>query len=495
MAVTIYDEPQAIAPAGNPMVFTFSSDQTAQANFSFVVELYINGTLRLTQEVFRQFNTLGRIDVSEAVQSTLSSPLVVDGSLTTYYDPAINGYYIKVYEKYGTPTTTHGSDTSNQRTGFNGALRHQNWINFDYQDYNASTTNSLTPNVLFLTDWPRTRRFFCGEDERLFLGILCSDTSVNVRFRLKNSAGSIIANALTSITLSKLLVVDASPSTIIANTSITQANFDSAAYYEVIVRGAGAGSYNGSSETFTIYLDRECKRYETRRLHWLNKYGVWDSFTFPLVSIDSTNVEKYDYQKEKGVWENNSYTYPLYQGEKIHYTKTASDQLILNSDWLHQDVQQWLMRSLLESPSVYLEISAEALFGCECLSISFTFNEEFYSLTIEQTGTFNDKPLYDFTVDGRTFRLMWVAGEWKFFELNVQTLATLESTANCPFGSYEEFGEKGVDDLIIKPCGVPSFEPVKVINPSYQFKTRRRDGLIQEQITIERTYTYRSQIN
>jgi hypothetical protein len=39
------------------------------------------------------------------------------------------------------------------------------------------------------------------------------------------------------------------------------------------------------------------------------------------------------------------------------------------------------------------------------------------------------------------------------------------------------------------------FEPVKVTNNSYQLKTRRRDGLIQEQITIERTYTYRSQLN
>ena len=400
MAVTIYDEPQLIAPAGNPLVFTFSSDQTAQPNFSFVVEVYINSTLRLTQEVFRQFNTLGRIDVSEAVQSTLSSPLVVDGSLTTYYDPAVNEYYIIVYEKYGSTPTIQASDTSSTLYGFNAALRHQTWIAFDYEEYDASTTSTFTPGSLFLTDWPRTRRFFCGEDERLFLGIICSDTSVNVRFRLKDSAGSTIANVLTSITLSKLLVVDASPSTIIANTSITQANFDDSAYYEVIVRGTGVGAENGSSETFTIYLDRECKRYETRRLHWLNKYGVWDSFTFSLVSIDSTNVQSYGYQREKGVWDGNSYTYPLYQGEKVDFAKTSSDLLTLNSDWINEDIQQWLVRSLLESPSVYLEV--------------------------------ND----------------------------------------------------GAD-----------FEPVKVTNTSYQLKTRRRDGLIQEQITIERTYTYRSQLN
>jgi hypothetical protein len=67
MAITLYDQPQLIAPAGNPLVFTFSSDETAQPNFSFIVQVYINGSLRLTQEVYRQFNTLGRIDVSEAV--------------------------------------------------------------------------------------------------------------------------------------------------------------------------------------------------------------------------------------------------------------------------------------------------------------------------------------------------------------------------------------------------------------------------------------------
>ncbi len=69
MAVTIYNQPQAIAPAGNPLVFTFSSDQTAQDNFSFIVELYIDSSLVLTQQVFRQFNALSRIDVSQAVEA------------------------------------------------------------------------------------------------------------------------------------------------------------------------------------------------------------------------------------------------------------------------------------------------------------------------------------------------------------------------------------------------------------------------------------------
>ena len=39
------------------------------------------------------------------------------------------------------------------------------------------------------------------------------------------------------------------------------------------------------------------------------------------------------------------------------------------------------------------------------------------------------------------------------------------------------------------------FEPVKVMNSNYTLKTRKRNGLMQEQVQIERTYTYQSQLN
>jgi len=234
------------------------------------------------------------------------------------------------------------------------------------------------------------------------MGILNGDPGFfQVRYRLFDVNNSIIVAHTEAFTANQFPVVDASPQTIIANTAITQANFDDCYYYELTPRGTQSGGiYSGGGEVFRIYLDRDCKRYETRRLHWLNKYGVWDSFTFSLVSTDSSTVQSYGYQREKGVWDDTSYTYPLYQGEKVDFAKTAADQLVLNSDWIYQSVQQWLVRSLIESPSVYLEVD---------------------------NGT--------------------------------------------------------------------AFEPVKVTNTSYQFKTRRRDGLIQEQITLERTYTYTSQLN
>jgi hypothetical protein len=355
MAVTIQQNPQAFTTASNPVVFTFESDETAQANFSYIVELYIDGALHSTHQVFPQFGELAKFNASEAVRSTLASPLITNGSLTTNYNTAISTVYIIVSEKYGTPPAIQLDATSNAIFVFNGALRHPDWINFSFKDYDVSTTNNLTPGVKFLTSWPRARKTFCGMNEKIFLGFISSDTSFNVRFTLRTAGGTLIVTDLVSLSFNDLTVVDCSPSTIMANTTITALDFASAAYYEVIARGAGTGIFNGSSETFQIYIDTECHRYETRRLHWLNKFGVWDAFTFTLVSIDSTKVSSTGYNRESGVWDGTAYTYPFYQGQATTYAKTAKDTLILNSDWINEEVQKWLVRELYESPNVYLE--------------------------------------------------------------------------------------------------------------------------------------------
>lgn len=394
MAITIYDEPQLISPAGNPLVFTFSSDQTGQPNFSFVVEVYIESQLRITQEVFRQFNTLGRIDVSEAVQSVIANPQI---STEIEYDASDSmvTYAIIVYEKYGTTPTIQASATSTTLKAFNAALEHPEWINWDYTDYDPNATQ----NAKFLTYFPRSKRPLCGMDENFYLGYLEQTASAGVTLvcELYDIQGNVIASDFSiSLTSVEFNILNVGPQVIIANSTITQTDFDDCYRYFVYVDVAGISS----TETFFIYMDLECKRYDTYRLHWLNKLGAWDSFTFALVSTDTATVESFGYQRDPGVWDNTSYTYPLYQGQKVNYAKTKTKQLTLNSDWISEDVQNWLVQSLYDSPLVYMEA---------------------------ENGT--------------------------------------------------------------------QFEPIKVTNSNYTLKKRRRDGLIQETVTIERTYTYRSQLN
>jgi len=392
MAITIYDEPQLIAPAGNPLVFTFSSDQTAQPNFSFIVEVYIDAQLRLTQEVFRQFNTLGRIDVCEAVQSVVANPEITTAIEYNATNSMVE-YYIKVYEKYGSTPTIQDDDTSATLLAFNGALEYREWVNFNYDDYDPWQTNFAK----FLTYFPRSKRALCGMEENFYLGYFeqTGAQTATLVVNLFDISGNNIAFGSYNITESEFVILNVGPQVIIDNTAINQVDFDDCYYYTVYVELTDI-----ATETFTIYMDLDCKRYDTYRLHWLNKLGSFDSFTFSLVSTEAANVQSYGYQRDPGVWDGTSYTYPLYAGQAINFAKTKTETLTLNSDWINQDIQQWLVKSLYDSPLVYLE---------------------------RENGT--------------------------------------------------------------------EFEPVKVTNSNYTLKQRRRDGLIQETINIDRTFTYRSQLN
>ena len=399
MAITFHTQPQVFTPGSNPVVWTFSSDETAQANFSYIVEVYVNSILHSTHQVFQQSGIYAKFNASEIMRGLLSSPLITDGSLVTLYTSAFDLVELIVYEQYGTPPVIEASDDSDPTYVFNAALRHPDFVNWDYQDYNISTTNPQSSGMLYLTSFPRSRKYFCGLTEKIFLGVISNDVSLELDIRLFDSANVLIVASLgNAITFQQLTVIDASPTTIDANTAITAGNFASAAYYTIRTNATGSGAYNGRSEVFTIYIDTECQRYPSTRLHWLNKFGVWDSFTFTLVSTHSTKVEANRYEREKGIWDDEDYIYPLYQGEATTFSKRAEDILTLNSDWIKEDVQQWLVRELYESPSVYMESDGE-------------------------------------------------------------------------------------------------FEPVNVTNATYKLKVNRRDGLIQEQVEIQRTYSYNSQLN
>jgi len=393
MAVTIYNQPQAIAPAGNPLVFTFSSDQTAQDNFSFIVELYIDSTLILTQQVFRQFNALSRIDVSQAVEAYIRNTIPTTNLELDATDSMVT-YAIIVYEKYGNPPITQASATSTTLKAFNGSLEYEDWINFDYALYDPNQTQ----DALFLTFFPLDSKSLVGMNENYYLAFFeqTASATCELNIELLDISGSTIASDVITLTATDFYIINVGPQVIIDNTTITQIDFDTCYRYVVSVSVAGV-SFVGP---VTIYMDLACQRYEPYRLHWLNKLGCWDSFTFGLVSTQSATVDTFAYQRDPGVWSGNSYTYPLYSGQKVNYAKTKNKQLVLNSDWISEDVQNWLVESLYDSPIVYLE---------------------------QTNGT--------------------------------------------------------------------EFEPVKVTNSTYQLKTRRRDGLLQEQVTIDRTYTYRSQLN
>ena len=393
MAITINSEPQELSPASNPLLFEFTSDQTAETAFSFIIELTVNGTVHSFHQTFVESGTVGKFNASAILRTIVSSELNPGSALGVSLSNSVASYSIRVAEQYGEPATNQGVwvSSSTLRT-MNGALRHSDWINYDSLDYDFAITSPCE----FMTTFPRSQKYFCGINESMFLTMGSSSPfNSELAVRLYDVTDTLISSDLTpSITNGYMLLTNVSPSSIVTHTSINSSDFDSCYYYTVEVFFSGA-----NTELFKIYIDNECTQYTSRRLHWLNKLGGWESYSFIKYSEESSNIKYSKYQRDSGQWSSsNAYEYNRVNGSTFSGTKTATDMMKINSDWIKEEKHNWLMPSLIESPLVYLEV------------------------------------------------------------------------------------EQGV------------FEPVTVTTKKYKQKQRIKEGLIQEEIQIERTYQYVSQL-
>jgi hypothetical protein len=400
MAITIETEPQQFNTICNPTEVVFSSDETGQANFSYIVELYINATLHSTHQVFPESGIYGKFNISSIGRAVITTNFCEAATFGQELNPDYT-WSLLIFEKYGTPPTVDlGSSTATSGFNFlNGSLRHTTWIDYNYQDYDIDTGGK---GDLFLTDFPRHKRELVSYNEAKFLSIINSGGDNCTGYvNLYNISNTLIASATWTGALATGLMVpliSVGPSMLVSSTSLVQADFNNCYYYTIQIKQTATPSKD--SELYKIYIDQDCSPYSRRRLHWLNKFGAWDSFTFTKLSEDSSDITSNRYTRDPGSWDGNDHEYLIPNGQKVSFSKFVDDRLILNSDWISEDVQNWLVRELYESPKVYLQ---------------------------------------------------------------------------------NDFGNS-------------NFEPVVVTNASSRLKQRRKDGLMQELVQIDRTYTYTSQL-
>ena len=361
MAITIITEPTASSPAHNPCTFVFETDNGSLANFSFIVTLTVNGFVHSVHQVFIESGSRGRFNASEILKNLLSSSIDENNNFENDPSNSYLTYKITVQEKAGDPVPKPFGVAvdSTQRTAFNSSLSHKNFIDWistdppsDYFIYSAPLSG-----VSFMTYYPRPFTYkkaeFCGMSQTKILSIGNSLGSFNLIYRFYDSSG-VLLNTVTEANSvsSRIINFNVSPEVIINDTSAVLADFDTAYSYSFQIDNG----FFTSTEEYFIIIDRDCERYEHRRLTWLNKFGGWDSFTFKLRSKETTKVSSESYTSEVGQWNSdNDFVYPLFQGENKNSLVTSNDSIEINSDWISEDVQNWLSKSLLESPKIYLE--------------------------------------------------------------------------------------------------------------------------------------------
>ena len=73
MAVTIQQVPQLYTPSDSPIMWRFSSNQTGQANFSFLVEVYIDAVLDSRHIIFPEVGIYAHFDASERLKASVQA--------------------------------------------------------------------------------------------------------------------------------------------------------------------------------------------------------------------------------------------------------------------------------------------------------------------------------------------------------------------------------------------------------------------------------------
>jgi hypothetical protein len=108
------------------------------------------------------------------------------------------------------------------------------------------------------------------------------------------------------------------------------------------------------TETYTININcPTLKGYEPIRLTWLNQWGVWDYYTFTMLSSKTTSTKGSTYQQLGGTWNKTKYQMNGYKGGKKAFRVNATEKIKMNTDFVSEAESEWF-EELINSPEVYI---------------------------------------------------------------------------------------------------------------------------------------------
>jgi hypothetical protein len=367
MAVTIITTPKDYSPVYNEMVYTASSTNVAQTNFSFLVDIYINGSgtktarLRIPPEPNGNYCV---VDIHRVLEASANTDLI-DTSNTSDYQvtlPSKVDYIVKFGEEYGTTITQYPDLTvDSTRYAINGSLERNEFIDYDWTEWTPSNSTKK-----FLTNSPDTLYTSINDYGTLtvFNNSFCDGWQV-LTYQEDGTLINVYRSAISG-DLNEIIFVPSNPSSLnlVDNANLTfgtQPIIDSnVGYYTIQIYNDLEGIPVSSTELKTFYIREKCKS-DLVRLIFLNKLGGWDSFNFYLVNNDISEIERKMYKQNPNRLDGSgNYTYSKSDREKVqYYTKTMPKKKV-TSDWLTEAEDAWLLE-LIESPEIYLQSGSDLI--------------------------------------------------------------------------------------------------------------------------------------
>ena len=342
MAITFHQNPQAITPSDNDVLWTFSSNETDEPNFEFKIELLVDTVVVFVGKVFPIQTNVAYFNAVEILRALVPAPIIDSSPTVTpilpdellFENSSVRTVALRVTERYGATIANQATATSSNRAVWKSALSELQWLGFDPVDYTTGNESRL-----FMTNFPRGYKYWVTREQNFYL-MFIQPTSQNISVRSINFDDAETKNFGTK-----------SAGLYYVNFNIEDWESVNSPFFLYLV----FLNFDDVTESFRVDVLETCN--ESRTVFFLNKLGGVDSWTFTARLQVQRNFQRSEFQKKFGSLNGNAYDYDTYEGRYQNFHNKSENTETIDSDWLHPEVHAWLVRELLESPLVWTEDS------------------------------------------------------------------------------------------------------------------------------------------
>jgi hypothetical protein len=311
--MTIKSYPSAYSSVNSDLIWVVSdahaTNPSTYPNYKYVADLYINGSLVFRSKVFqRPDNNSGIFNFGTIIREYVIASLKQEQAQGEFAIDVV----VKFGEEYGGTTYTNVLVDS--------ARTFYNHYNGRFNDFTF-----LTPDII-ASDRPKTIQMFTAND-KYYLPY----------FKHTNSGFAIVKNG------SSTTITPSGPDTMQSLNIAIGATSD----YTVVLGG----------QTYNVKIICE-PLYDNYPVHFLNKFGGWETFNFFKVSKKSFDIERKSF-KQLPYRVDGSGVVSLKSGsimnqQSVVFDSKFTEKLKISTDFLTDEEYQWLSQ-LVTSPMVYLQ--------------------------------------------------------------------------------------------------------------------------------------------
>jgi hypothetical protein len=345
MAITKVTVPDDFIGAFNQVVYKISSNNTAQPNFNFIVDIKETTTSTLLARL-KYPKQPGVTDLTFDIGDVLKNSVSYDflNAQAAYVAANTNSrlkYYVEFRELYDVATvpTLSAVLASDPATPSASSYKFASNAIFDFEDFTPTAyVNTNVSGFGFLNaNTSQNENIEVSQNK-----ILTFFDPNRIVAKIVLLSGSSVFQSITLPAKEHLFNINAGK-WIIDTTGLTLANGT------YVVQLKTSGDVTVATKTFTY--TPQCSNYSTVRLHWLNKLGAFESFNFIMNSRKSEEIERKQFKAALPI------SYLKSDRLKTNFNTTINDKISINSDWIGEE-QSILLEQLATSPVIYLERSA-----------------------------------------------------------------------------------------------------------------------------------------